>query len=94
MVARLHRQDSAMKCAICEWPESLKSEDKMEKRLLSVKELSGYLSMPTATVYTMVSLKKLPGVVRLGRALRFEKAAIDEWVSGQAAPQANAQEHR
>jgi excisionase family DNA binding protein len=66
----------------------------MEKRLMNVKELSGYLSMPTATVYTMVSLQKLPGVVRLGRALRFEKAAIDEWVNAQASTQATAQERK
>lgn len=53
----------------------------MEKRLLSVNELSVYVSLPKNSIYTMVSLRKLPGVVRLGRALRFEKAAIDQWVN-------------
>jgi excisionase family DNA binding protein len=56
----------------------------MEKRLLNVTELSGYLSLPKDSIYTMVSLKKLPGIVHLGRALRFEKAAIDRWVNEQA----------
>lgn len=57
----------------------------MEKRLLNVAELSIYLSLPKDSIYTMVSLRKLPGVVHLGRALRFEKAAIDRWVSEKAA---------
>ena len=48
---------------------------------MNVPELSEYLSLPKASIYTMVSLKKLPGVVRIGRALRFEKAAIDAWIS-------------
>jgi excisionase family DNA binding protein len=60
----------------------------MEKRLLSVTELSNYLSLPKNSVYTMVSLRKLPGVVRLGRALRFEKSAIDEWVNEKTTPDA------
>jgi excisionase family DNA binding protein len=53
----------------------------MEKRLLNVTELSEYISVPKNSIYTMVCLRKLPGVVRLGRALRFEKAAIDDWVN-------------
>ena len=48
---------------------------------MSVTELSEYVSLPKNSIYTMVCLRKLPGVVRLGRALRFEKSAIDEWVS-------------
>lgn len=54
----------------------------MEKRLMNVPELSEYLSLPKASIYTMVSLKKIPGVVRIGRALRFEKSAVDDWISG------------
>lgn len=57
----------------------------MEKRLLNVKELSEYVSLPKNSIYTMVSLRKLPGVVRLGRALRFEKTAIDAWVTERVA---------
>lgn len=56
----------------------------MEKRLMNVAELAVYVSLPKNSIYTMVSLRKLPGVVRLGRALRFEKAAIDQWVNEKA----------
>jgi len=56
----------------------------MEKRLMSAQELSAYLSMPMATVYTYVSTGKIPAkcIRRIGRALKFEKAAVDAWVSG------------
>ncbi len=51
-----------------------------ENRLLDVGELSGYLSLPRPTIYTWVSLGRIPGVVRLGRALRFDLKEIDGWV--------------
>ena len=52
----------------------------VQGRLLNVQELSAYLSLPVSTIYTWASLGRIPGVVRLGRALRFDRAAIDEWV--------------
>ncbi len=65
----------------------------MEKRLMNVRELSEYASIPVASLYTYVSIGKIPAscVCRIGRALKFEKAAIDQWISGLNAPQANAQ---
>lgn len=59
----------------------------MEKRLMNVVELATYLSIPKGSLYTMVSLGKIPHdcIVRLGRALRFEKEAIDRWISGKKA---------
>jgi excisionase family DNA binding protein len=55
----------------------------IEKRLLNIRELSAYISMPVPTIYTYVSLGKIPSdcIVRIGRALKFEKAAVDGWVS-------------
>ncbi|MBI4423556.1 MAG: helix-turn-helix domain-containing protein [Elusimicrobia bacterium] len=54
-------------------------------RLLSVPELCRYLSMPRRTVYGYVARGRFPpgAVRRIGRALRFEKTAIDAWVSAQ-----------
>jgi excisionase family DNA binding protein len=56
----------------------------MTKRLMSVRELSEYLSMPVATIYTYVSLGRIPSgcIKRIGRALRFEVAEIDGWING------------
>ncbi len=55
----------------------------MEKRLMSVKELSAYIAMPVATIYSYRSLGKIPAdcVRRIGKALRFEKEAIDRWIN-------------
>ena len=65
----------------------------MEKRLLSVNELSNYLSMPTATIYTYVSTGKIPAgcIKRIGRALKFEVAAVDAWINGQGCAQVGVQ---
>lgn len=52
-----------------------------ERRLLDVSALSKYLSMPKATIYTQVSLRKMPGVVHIGRSLRFDIEAIDRWLN-------------
>lgn len=54
-------------------------------RLLDVETLSKYLSLPKATIYTWVSMKKLPpkAIVRLGRALRFDLTVIDAWIEEQ-----------
>jgi len=59
----------------------------IQKRLLNVKELSHYLSMPVPTVYTYVHSRRIPkeAVVKVGRALRFEKDAIDKWINDQRA---------
>ena len=51
-----------------------------EARLLDVKQLSIYLSTPVSTLYTMVNKNRIPGVVRLGRALRFDRGEIDLWI--------------
>lgn len=66
----------------------------MEKRLLNVRELSVYLSMPIPTVYAYVGRGKFSPqcVRRIGRSLKFDRAAVDEWINGQTAP-ANAQAH-
>ena len=63
---------------------STNMEAHIEKRLLNVKELSSYLSMPTATIYTYISTGKIPGgcIRRIGRSLKFEKTAVDGWISG------------
>jgi excisionase family DNA binding protein len=55
----------------------------MEKRLMNIIEMSAYTSITKGTLYTMVCLKKIPPecVVHIGRALRFEKEAVDRWIS-------------
>lgn len=58
------------------------------RRLLDVDGLARYLSMPKGTIYTYVSLGRIPKdcIRHIGRSLRFDVAAVDRWVDAQQAP--------
>ena len=62
----------------------------MEKKLMNVKQLSEYISMPAPTIYTYVSTGKIPAecIKRIGRALKFDVEAVDRWVNGASPVQA------
>lgn len=66
-------------------PAERKDEAPIRRRLLDVDGLSSYLSLPKATIYTWVSLRKIPerAIIRLGRTLRFDLKEIDAWVEQQ-----------
>ena len=68
----------------------------MEKKLLNVKQLSEYISMPAPTIYTYVSTGKIPAecIKRIGRALKFDVGAVDRWVNGSSTVQARSPRHK
>ncbi len=51
----------------------------MDKRFLTVEELSEYLGTPMPTLYTWTHQKKIPHL-KLGRTLRFDRLEIDGWL--------------
>lgn len=51
----------------------------IEKRLLSVKELSEYTGLAAWTIYEWVSQKRIP-FVKLGRKVAFDLRRIDELI--------------
>ena len=51
----------------------------MERKYLSIKELSEYLGIPKHTIYSWTSMKKIP-YVKLGRAIRFDMTEIESWI--------------
>ena len=55
----------------------------MEKRLMNINELSEYMGTPKSSIYTMKCLGRIPTacIVKMGRALRFEKSEIDKWIN-------------
>ena len=54
--------------------------DKMiEKRFIGVKELATYLDIRVNTVYSWVSMRKIP-YVKMGRLVKFDLKEIDKWV--------------
>lgn len=52
----------------------------MEKRLLNIEEASEYLGIPRGSLYKMAWQGRFPFVVRVGRALRFDKPKMDSWI--------------
>lgn len=55
----------------------------IEPKLLTVEELSKYISMPVATIYTKKCKKEFPegSIVLLDGKLRFYKEKIDDWIN-------------
>jgi len=51
----------------------------MNRRLLSVTELSEYLGLPKNTIYARVSQRRIP-FVKCGRLTKFDLEKIEEWI--------------
>ena len=51
----------------------------MERRLLTIKEASEYLSIAEGTLYNWVSQKKIK-VVKLNRSVRFDIRYLEELI--------------
>jgi excisionase family DNA binding protein len=51
----------------------------MNRRLLSVTELSEYLGLPKNTIYCWVSQRRIP-FVKCGRLTRFDLQKIEKWI--------------
>jgi excisionase family DNA binding protein len=49
------------------------------RRLVDIRVLADYLGISPDTGYTMVSQRRIP-YVKVGRLLRFDLKAIDEWL--------------
>ena len=67
----------------------------MEKRLMNIRELSEYISMPVATIYSYKSMGKIPMdcIIKIGTSLKFDVEAVNRWINGVSAAQASAREH-
>ena len=51
----------------------------MPRKLLNVKEVSGYTGLAPDTIYTMVSQRRIP-YVKVGRLVKFDQAMLDAWI--------------
>lgn len=52
----------------------------MEKRYLNVSELAIYCSLSKETIYRYARYGYIP-CFKLGKTLRFDKLAIDQWLT-------------
>lgn len=48
--------------------------------LMTAEELAEFLRVTRKAVYEMVHKGEVPGVIRLGRRLRFRRESIDRWI--------------
>ena len=60
------------------------------KKLLLAQDISNMTRWHLVTVYKKAASGEIPGVVRLGKSLRLDEAAIDAWLKGAKQDQAVA----
>lgn len=52
----------------------------VEKKIfIGIKELSEYLDIKANTLYSWVSMRKIP-YIKMGRLVRFDLKEIDKWI--------------
>ncbi|MCH6558668.1 MAG: helix-turn-helix domain-containing protein, partial [Nitrospirae bacterium] len=61
-------------------PMGLSQGAQTVKRLVDIRVVADYLGISPDTGYTMVSQRRIP-YVKVGRLLRFDLKAIDEWIT-------------
>lgn len=53
----------------------------MEKRYLSIKDISEYLGLSKATLYLWVEERKVP-CHKIGKVIRFDINEVNKWMEG------------
>ena len=54
--------------------------DDMEKEFLTVRSLSKLLDMSEQTTYRLARENVIPGRVKIGKSVRFNKSIVVEWL--------------
>jgi excisionase family DNA binding protein len=62
--------------------------------LLTVPETAALLRLTPKAVYTLIGSAQLPGVIRLGRRVRVDRAALVSWLEASRAPSPREGERR
>lgn len=66
----------------------MRSRVSIAPRWLTIDEASTYTGFAKGTLYHMVSDRRIP-FVKKGRSLRFDRAALDEWMEKDMVPSAD-----
>ena len=51
----------------------------LTRKLLTVKDVSGYTGLAPDTIYTWVSQRRIP-YVKVGRLVKFDEAVLQAWI--------------
>ena len=62
--------------------------NKMQKRLITIKEASEYLGISVNTLYSWVSQKKID-YVKIGRLIKFDLKIIDKFIENNSVEAVN-----
>jgi nitrogen PTS system EIIA component len=62
---------------------SLWKESQMQSEIMTVNEVADYLRVNPQTVYRKAKSGELPSV-RIGRAIRFRRDTLEDWLKGLA----------
>ncbi len=64
--------------------------DPLEKRLKALaatytaEDIGGILQCSTRHVRRMIDAREIPGMIRIGRLVRFHRGIVDEWLATKA----------
>jgi len=53
------------------------------RTLMDADDLAGILKVSRRTVYNLVAARTVPGIVRIGRRLRFDGREVERWLAKQ-----------
>jgi excisionase family DNA binding protein len=62
-------------------PQSLDAAPVITPRLMTVRQLAAWLALSERTIKRMVAAQEIPGIVRIGRSVRFDRNQVETWVS-------------
>ena len=51
-----------------------------KKRYLKVLDVAALMDVPTSTVYDLARQKRIGGMVRFGRHIRFDRDKLEQWL--------------
>jgi excisionase family DNA binding protein len=55
----------------------------LQRKFLTVKEVSQYIGIAPDTIYKMISQRRIP-FVKFGRLRKFDQGAIEAWIKQQS----------
>lgn len=56
------------------------TETERQTRFLKVPEVAQLMGVPESTVYDLVRQKRIVGIVRFGRHIRFDRGKFESWL--------------
>ena len=62
-------------------PPAVEAASKPDSATYTVEQVAGLLQCSQRHVWRMADLNAIPGKLRIGRLVRFNRAAVDAWIA-------------